>query len=103
MGLLIHNNTRINFWLDNWTGFGPLQDAIHGLLHHHDETILSRDTWDTNGNWALDSLSFAFPQSILNIIKVTPKSFHSDLDDLPTWDCSPNGKFSTHSAYMLST
>ncbi|KAL0008954.1 hypothetical protein SO802_010456 [Lithocarpus litseifolius] len=53
-------------------------------------------------NWTLDNISFALPHSILIIIKATPKPFRSDLDDLLTWDCSPNGKFSTYSAYTLS-
>lgn len=99
---LIRNGTKINFWHDNWTGNGPLRNAIQGPFNGHNASTLLHETWDHNRDWALDNLSFVFPHNILNTIKATPKPFHSDLEDLPTWDPSPNGMFSTNSAYILS-
>ncbi|KAK7841591.1 putative ribonuclease h protein, partial [Quercus suber] len=64
-------------------------------IHHIGWTLPSSGFFKLNTDglaqdWALDNLSFVFPQNILNIIKATSKPFHSDLEDLPTPFLSPS-------------
>ncbi|KAF3953013.1 hypothetical protein CMV_021496 [Castanea mollissima] len=81
----------------------PIRKFLQDPLHANDTTLKVKDTWDKNGNWDLNGLSFVLPRQVCNIIRVTPKPFQSSLNDLPTWNSTSNGQFSTHLAYFLAT
>ena len=86
----IYNGASISFWHGDWTGHGPLRKFIHGPLYANETSLKVKDTWDTQGNWNLTTLSFLLPTHVQNIIHATPKPFFSTSDDLPTWSCSPS-------------
>ncbi|KAK7832492.1 putative ribonuclease h protein [Quercus suber] len=102
MRWLIRNGTSINFWHDNWTGRGPLQNHIQGPLNVGESALTVNEVWDSNRNWSLDKIPFVFPRNISDTIHATPKPFQSDLADLATWSLSPNGQFNSNVAYALS-
>ena len=81
---LIRNRESIRIWQDDWTGHDPICKFLQGPLHANDPSLKVKDTWDTNSNWDLSSISFVLPSQVCDTIRVTLKPFHSSLDNLPT-------------------
>ncbi|KAF3959485.1 hypothetical protein CMV_015706 [Castanea mollissima] len=101
-GWRLGNGSSANFWVDNWSGRGPLRSMIHGLLNRNEELLKVCELWDHSGNWCLDRISFHLPTIIKDIICATPKPHTHLHDDSTDWFPSPNGEFSTKSAYHLA-
>ena len=99
---LIRNGASISFQHDDWTGHRPLRKFIHDPLHANETTLKVKDTWDAQGNWNLNTLSFLLPTHVQNIIHATLLPFFSTSDDFPTWNCSPNGQFNPNSTYLIA-
>lgn len=100
---LIRIGETLRFWLDNWTGHGKVRYLIEGPLHVNDMNLNVKDFWDNNGNWDFSISSFYIPPHICNIIYATPHPIHSILNDSPSWNYSPNGNFTSCSAYLISS
>lgn len=53
--------------------------------------------------WHLNHFSFRLPENIMDIILSTPLKFTSPLKDSYSWKCDSSGRFSTKSAYNLTS
>ena len=101
-GWRLGNGSLGNFWVDNWSGKGLLRSMIHGPLNRNEELLKVSELWDISGNWCLDRISFHLPTLIKDLIHATPKPHTPLHDDATYWFPSPNGEFSTKSAYHLA-
>lgn len=98
---LIRNGETPRFWLDNWMGHSKLRNLIEGPLHENDMVLKVKDFWDNNNNQDFSVSSFDIPLHICNIIQATLRPINSVLNDSPSWNYSPNGQFTSRSAYLI--
>ncbi|XP_043694481.1 uncharacterized protein LOC122645214 [Telopea speciosissima] len=85
------------FWLDNWTGTGPLLDHVDNPLQI-DLNLKFKDAWDEGGLWrqeiidAIDSEAAGDSVVIHNFVP-------TGRDDVLVWTPFADGNFSTKSAW----
>lgn len=96
---LVRNGTTARFWMDTWLG-------TKQLIHHATSNLSVPELQSTvnqywvNGDWNWIALEHKLPQEIILLLQ----SFSFDPDctdgDIPYWIHTPDGLFSTKSAYF---
>ncbi|XP_021753742.1 uncharacterized protein LOC110719145 [Chenopodium quinoa] len=94
----IGNGSSTSLWYHHWLGSSILKDVmICDIPPHMDNWKVSNIIKDRA--WYLNDILHLLPQHVINMIKATPLSKFTDLEDFITWDLSKDGIFSVRSAY----
>lgn len=88
-----------SFWYDKWLGSGKLCLRVP-FVHISDTAFTVADMWE-NGTWALSKLYTLLAPNICNEISDVPVPGLRQGSDELRWKSSPNGCYSTSSAYNL--
>ena len=56
-------DSNLNFWLDDWSSFGPLRQRIYGPMTMEIANLRVKDVVSATG-WNWSTTSFEFPESI---------------------------------------
>lgn len=94
------NGSSTSFWMDNWTGTGPLRSKILGPLQRQESSLKVKECW-SNHSWNLQAISFVLPEEILSSIHVVPFQWFNPSPDCTIWNLSTNGEFNCKSAHSL--
>lgn len=94
---LLGNGSTTLFWHDCWCTSSPLSTLLFGPFPENETNRMVSSVISSN-SWHLEHLPFVLPDHILIRIQSTFLPSHSKPDRL-TWKFTPNGKFSTSSAF----
>ncbi|CAL1412749.1 unnamed protein product [Linum trigynum] len=99
----IKNGKRTKFWLDPWVLQGSLKEVATMHIAEDVEQMTVADYVTADGTWRTDMFEALLPTEICQkILSVAVDTLSSEEDTL-FWTASPDGKFSTKSAFNLIT
>ena len=100
---LFGSESKLDFWEDSRSTFGPLRRTIHGPLSRQASELKFKDVVDCAGTWNWNILQMALPSEIISELKATPIPLTTRMNDRLAWKYSPRGEFDLKSAYLLTT
>lgn len=95
--------SKMDFWYDNWSNFGPLRSIIHGPLSRESSNMKIKDVADYTSSWNWSIIQMDLPDKVIRELKATPIPLSARLEDRLVWKCSPKGAFDLRSAYILAS
>jgi hypothetical protein len=98
----VHNGRRTYFWLDWWTGNGPLRFTFPRLFACCDNHFATVQGVRTNEGWRIRfrrTFSLAERAEWDNLCRIFDLSPASDGEDVVRWALEPSGEYSTNSLY----
>ncbi|CAL1393436.1 unnamed protein product [Linum trigynum] len=97
----IHRGNRTKFWYDIWLSQVPLQELVTDQIPEADQDLLVEEFVDEDGNWKTEEFEHILPVDIVRKITTRAVDPLSTEEDTLLLQPTPNGRFSTKSAYQL--
>ena len=95
--------SKMDFWYDNWSKFGPLRSIIHGPLSQESSILKIKDVADYTSRWNWPIIQMELLDEVIRELKAIPIPLSDRVEDRLVWKCSPKGVFDLKSAYLLAT
>ncbi|OMO81305.1 reverse transcriptase [Corchorus capsularis] len=96
----IGNGSRVKFWADPWLLSTPLRDVVDHSCYAGSSGVLVLDYMTDGGGWNMEKIFLELPMELALKVIGYPLPNVSSPQDRKIWKFSPNGIFTTKSAYQ---